>query len=186
MVCRFLAAVLLWCNWSDSVAQNLDFRVVTLQKDTVNLIEDTNKAYIFIFSNNNACRDCFRPLNRPTDYLNQVLNNKSYNIRFICRVDQNAGERRRHNLILQRDMPDIATPNIIFFDIYTDEYTYNKQARDGLFSDYQINQTPAIVLYRPGLPLAVFPYEILYPYLKEADEFSLKELIEFKDRLTTD
>lgn len=183
MIYRWVFSLCVILVSSNGITQIQDFNVVNIKKDTTRLIEDPEKSYIIIFSNNNSCRSCFRPFNSPEDHLNRLLINKSHFIRFVCRISSDAGSRRNHIITLMGEMPNIANQNNIFFDIYHADYVYNKQAIDGVFGEYQINQTPAIVLYRPGLPIEVFRYTIIIEYFKQNSIFSLTKMIEFKDSI---
>lgn len=165
------------------IAQIQYYKVVTINKDTTRLIEHQTKSYVIIFSNNNSCRSCFRPLNSPEDHLNNLLKEESYFVRFVCRVPKDSGSRRRQITELISDMPNIANYGNIFFDIYRDEYIYNKQTNEGLFGEFQINETPAIVLYRPNLPIEKFNYHVIVEYFKRNSFFSLEKMIEFRDNL---
>ena len=166
-----------------SVAQNdiTEFKVISISRDTLSLISDTNRTHLIILSNNNACRDCFRPLNRPSDIINAKINSDSLDIKFLCRVDNSSRSRRLHMNLLKQDMPKIANDTNIFFDIYSDEYVYNQLAKSGIFGHFKINSTPAAIIYDPETGVEIFPYTILYGYLKTVETFSINGLRKYRD-----
>lgn len=165
----------------------IDSSTISLFKDSLQCVgrksvsgkQDPSKVHFIIPSNNNACRDCFRPLNKPSDLMNSKINSDSINIKFLCRVEKSAASRRFHINLLKNDIPNLAKDDNIFFDAYTDAYVYNQLAKTGVFGNYKISQTPAAILYDPKKGITVFQYAILYGYLKNSEFLSLDGLLNY-------
>lgn len=157
-----------------------DYKVINLQRDTSSLILDATKSQIIIFANRNTCKDCYRPLNSPSELLNQKLANGDINITFLCRVENNIPARKAILVDLGMWMPELVTRQNVFFDIYSDNYVYYKMAQSGVFAEFNINHTPAILLYIPNQEALLFEYHLLDDYLRSTRFFSIDEMIEFR------
>jgi hypothetical protein len=154
-----------------------NFDVINLQRDTLPIISDLSKTQLIILANRNTCKDCYRPMNSPSDYLNQKLANGDIKITFLCRVENNIAARKDILNELRLLMPNLVNSFNVFYDLYTDPYKLSKVAESGVFGLFKVNLTPAVILYRPKKSILYFDYTNLYAYLKQSKEFSIEDMI---------
>lgn len=157
----------------DTICQ---FKTITIRKDTVPLVEDDSKIQLIALSNNNACRDCFRMLNNTSEELHEMIDSGEVKVKFLCRVEQSSFSRREQIKSLCSEVPKLAKPANIFFDVYQDEYQYNKQGTSGVFGYFKVNRSPALLVYFPNNGFHVIKYELFYKFLKEVDEISIDNI----------
>jgi hypothetical protein len=159
-----------------------NFDVINLQRDTLPIISDLSKTQLIILANRNTCKDCYRPMNSPSDYLNQKLANGDIKITFLCRVENNITARKDILNELRLLMPNLVNSFNVFYDLYTDPYKLSKVAETGIFGLFKVSLTPAVVLYRPNKSLIYYDYINLYSYLKQSKEFSIEDMINYCDK----
>ena len=109
-----------------------DFNVVTLQRDTVNLLEyvDSNKDFfVILFSWSYRCFDCFRDIVKDLDLLGKQ---EDLDYIFVCSVDDSSLNRRRQIETIEQIKKDAK----IYFDI---------TGRKNIFSRYKVDVTPAVI-----------------------------------------
>jgi hypothetical protein len=165
---------------SQRILENFD--VINLQRDTLPIISDLSKTQLIILANRNTCKDCYRPMNSPSDYLNQKLANGDVKITFLCRVENNITARKDILNELRLLMPNLVSSTNVFYDLYTDAYKLSKVAETGVFGLFKVSMTPAVVLYRPNKPIIYYDYVNLYSYLKQSKEFSIEDMINFCEK----
>jgi len=181
LLVRFRAAGLFFLLFiaSNLLAQQdtiCQFKTVTIRKDTVPLVEDDSKIQLIVLSNNNACRDCFRMLNNTSEELHQMIDSGEVKVKFLCRVEQSSFARREQIKSLCSEVPKLASPANIFFDVYHDEYVYNKQGTSGVFGYFKVSRSPALLTYFPNHGFHIIGYKLFYKYLREVNEISIENI----------
>ncbi len=163
------------------------FNSVTIRKDTLPLITSHEKPTLILLSNNNSCRDCFHSFNKLDAKFSKKLENDIIEFKILARIPTDTYSRKQHISLLKKEIPDLIKDNPVLFDIYTDVYAYNAMPTTGVFGEYEILHTPALILYTPGEQLEVFKYDLLISYFKQHASFSIDSLIKFKnDRISND
>ena len=107
-----------------------DFKVVTIKKDTLDLIEYAKNKNLFIvlFSKSYNCFGCFKDIIKKLDSLQHNDTNVSYI--FLAECDNSSHSRRKQIEIINKIKNDLN----VYFDI-------NKN----IFNKYKVDITPAMI-----------------------------------------
>jgi hypothetical protein len=128
-----------------------ELKVVTIKKDTVNLIEYANNKnlYVILFSCKYICFDCFNNIVKSLDSLQHYNTNISYV--FLAESSNSSYERRKQIEMINQIRNDLN----IYFDI-----------NENIFNRYKVDKTPAIININNS-KIKYFPSNMFSKTIKE-------------------